>query len=403
MPRLTAVFLIITLSSIGLPSLNGFIGEFLVLLGAFLWDPRFAAVAATGVILSAVYMLWMVQRVYYGEVTNEENRHLPDLTPREWVVIAPVVAMAIVMGLFPNVFLAPTAPAIDKLVQRVSQGQQMNVQRPARRRPESVANLRNPNRNRQSTIDNADAGLLLRCHRSRWSASRWRRWPPWWPSRSVARASRCRLAASASSAWASRWSAACCSGAATRPASASIQADNFGLFVSITICIVGLLTIAFSGAGRSGATGCRSGEYYALLLFSIAGMIMMAVATDLLTIFLALEILSIAIYVLTGLRRDSPTGIEAAFKYFLLGAFSSAFFLYGVALTYALTGSTRLDRIGTLDGGRGHERQPDDAVRAGPAAGRLLRSRSRRCRSTCGRRTPTKARRPWSPASCRPA
>jgi NADH-quinone oxidoreductase subunit N len=74
---------------------------------------------------------------------------------------------------------------------------------------------------------------------------------------------------------------------------------------------------------------------------------MMAVATDLLTIFIALEILSISIYVLTGLRRDSPTGIEAAFKYFLLGAFSSAFFLYGVALTYALTGSTRLDRIGT--------------------------------------------------------
>jgi NADH-quinone oxidoreductase subunit M len=128
-PRLTAVFLIITLSSIGLPSLNGFIGEFLVLLGAFLWDPRFAAVAATGVILSAVYMLWMVQRVYYGEVTHEENKHLPDLSPREWVVIAPVVVMAIVMGLFPTLFLAPTAPAIDKLVQGVWQGQQMRAQR----------------------------------------------------------------------------------------------------------------------------------------------------------------------------------------------------------------------------------------------------------------------------------
>ena len=109
--------------------------------------------AATGVILSAVYMLWMVQRVYYGEVTNEENRHLPDLTPREWVVITPVVVMAIVMGLFPTVFLAPTAPAIDKLVQRVSQGRQMHVERPAPdAAPESVANLRNPNP--QSAIKN---------------------------------------------------------------------------------------------------------------------------------------------------------------------------------------------------------------------------------------------------------
>jgi NADH-quinone oxidoreductase subunit M len=132
-PRLTAVFLILTLSSIGLPSLNGFIGEFLVLLGAFVWDWRFAAVATSGVILSAVYMLWMVQRVYYGEVTHEENRQMPDLSPREWAVISPVVAMAVVMGIFPNVFLAPTAPAIDKLVQRVAQTRQVNVRhaRPA--------------------------------------------------------------------------------------------------------------------------------------------------------------------------------------------------------------------------------------------------------------------------------
>jgi NADH-quinone oxidoreductase subunit M len=153
-PRLTAAFLIITLSSIGLPSLNGFVGEFLVLLGAFLWDPRFAAVAASGVILSAVYMLWMVQRVYYGEVTNEENRHLPDLTTREWVVITPVVVMAIVMGLFPTVFLAPTAPAIDKLVQRVSQGRQMHVERPASggAANDSVTNLRHPNL--QSAVKN---------------------------------------------------------------------------------------------------------------------------------------------------------------------------------------------------------------------------------------------------------
>ena len=62
-----------------LPGLNGFVGEFLILLGAFRWHPRFAAFAATGVILSAVYMLWMFQRVNYGPVTNEKNRRLPDL------------------------------------------------------------------------------------------------------------------------------------------------------------------------------------------------------------------------------------------------------------------------------------------------------------------------------------
>src|SRR5215468_9619636 len=97
-PHLVAVFLVVTLSSIGLPGLNGFIGEFLILLGAFRWDPRFAAFAATGVILSATYMLWMFQRVNYGPVTNEKNASLPDLVPREWLAIVPIVAMTVVMG-----------------------------------------------------------------------------------------------------------------------------------------------------------------------------------------------------------------------------------------------------------------------------------------------------------------
>jgi NADH-quinone oxidoreductase subunit N len=87
------------------------------------------------------------------------------------------------------------------------------------------------------------------------------------------------------------------------------------------------------------------GEYYALTLFGICGMMMMAAATDLLVIFVALEILSLAVYVLTGIRRASAAGAEAAFKYFLLGSFSSAFFLYGIAFIYAVSGSTRLEQV----------------------------------------------------------
>ena len=136
-----------------------------------------------------------------------------------------------------------------------------------------------------------------------------------------------------------------------------VRADNFGLFVTITLCIVGLLTIAFSGQVIR-RDGLPQGEYYALMLFAIAGMMLMATATDLLTIFLALEILSISVYVMTGLRRDSPQAIEAAFKYFLLGAFASAFFLYGTALTYALTGSTRLERVGTWMAAEGMQISP---------------------------------------------
>ncbi len=126
-----------------------------------------------------------------------------------------------------------------------------------------------------------------------------------------------------------------------------IVADNFGLFVTVLLVAVGILTIMFSSQVLR-RDGLPSGEYYSLLLFSIVGMIMMATANDLLVIFIALEILSLAVYVLTGIRRDSPKGVEAAFKYFLLGAFSSAFFLYGIAFTYGVTGSTRLPAVGAF-------------------------------------------------------
>jgi NADH-quinone oxidoreductase subunit M len=122
-PQLTALSLVITLSSIGLPGMNGFIGEFLIMLGGFRWDPRFVVVAGLGVILSAVYMLWMFQRVYYGELRNDHNRHMPDLSYREWAILGPLAAAAIVMGVFPNVFLKPMEPAVGRIVQRLEQFQ----------------------------------------------------------------------------------------------------------------------------------------------------------------------------------------------------------------------------------------------------------------------------------------
>jgi NADH-quinone oxidoreductase subunit N len=130
-----------------------------------------------------------------------------------------------------------------------------------------------------------------------------------------------------------------------------VIADNFGLFVTWVLIIVGILSLAISGPTIDRGRLPR-GEYYALMLFALAGMMLMATASDLLVIFLALEVLSLAVYVLTGLRRESPASSEAAMKYFLLGSFASAFFLYGIAFTYGLTGTTRLDRIGTFMAGQ---------------------------------------------------
>ena len=134
-----------------------------------------------------------------------------------------------------------------------------------------------------------------------------------------------------------------------------IRSDNFALFINIVLCVVGILTMLLSNDVIE-REQIPPGEYYALTLFAICGMMMMAAATDLLVIFIALEVLSLAVYVLTGIRRQSAAGAEAAFKYFLLGAFSSAFFLYGVAFAYALVwlDAYRGDRHGAVGAGHRH-------------------------------------------------
>ena len=112
------------------------------------------------------------------------------------------------------------------------------------------------------------------------------------------------------------------------------------------LVVVGILTVVFS-ADTVERDRLPAGEYYAVLLFAIVGMMLMGQATDLLLIFLALETMSIAVYMLTGIRRDQQQSTEAAFKYFLLGAFASSFFLYGIAFLYGTTGTTNIDELST--------------------------------------------------------
>jgi NADH-quinone oxidoreductase subunit M len=104
MPVFATFFMIVALSSIALPGTNGFVGEFLILLGAFKANPVYGIVGATGVILAAAYMLWMFQRVMFGAITHEENRGLKDLNLREIVTLVPIIIMIIWMGVFPQFF-----------------------------------------------------------------------------------------------------------------------------------------------------------------------------------------------------------------------------------------------------------------------------------------------------------
>jgi NADH-quinone oxidoreductase subunit M len=119
MPAFSVLFMVVTFSSIGLPGLNGFVGEFLILVGAFQWNRPVAALATTGIIFAAVYMLWMYQRVVFGEVTREDNRRLTDLSVREWVVLVPVLLFIVWIGVYPAPFLGLTEVSVQALVSQV--------------------------------------------------------------------------------------------------------------------------------------------------------------------------------------------------------------------------------------------------------------------------------------------
>ncbi|MBW2038585.1 MAG: NADH-quinone oxidoreductase subunit N [Deltaproteobacteria bacterium] len=126
-----------------------------------------------------------------------------------------------------------------------------------------------------------------------------------------------------------------------------VKIDPFSFFFKVMFLIIAFLTVLAS-LEYTRREGIDFGEYYVLVLFATAGMMLMASGVNLLIIFLGLEVMSISIYVLAGIMREDTRSVEAAFKYFLLGAFASAFLLYGIALTYASTGTLDLGRIGHI-------------------------------------------------------
>jgi NADH-quinone oxidoreductase subunit M len=124
-PVLTTLMVFSVLASAGLPGLNGFVGEFMILLGSFkstvLDTPGLVVAATTGVILAAVYLLHMVYRTFFGELTHEANAQMDDLNGRELLLMAPLVVLMFVMGFFPNPFLRQTAPTTEFLLNTIEE------------------------------------------------------------------------------------------------------------------------------------------------------------------------------------------------------------------------------------------------------------------------------------------
>jgi NADH-quinone oxidoreductase subunit M len=119
MPLYATIFMIVTLASIGLPGTNGFVGEFLILLGTFKVNPVYAAIGTAGIVLAAVYMLWMVQRVFFGTCDKEENKKLLDMNWRETFIAIPIVIMIFWIGVYPKTFIDKIEPSVNKVIETV--------------------------------------------------------------------------------------------------------------------------------------------------------------------------------------------------------------------------------------------------------------------------------------------
>jgi len=123
MPVWTTFFIIVSLSSIGLPFTNGFVGEFLILVGAFKANVTYAVLAAFGIILAAGYMLWMLQRTVFGEIVNEENKNLKDINLREKLILIPLIILIFWIGLYPKTFFTPMEKSLDLVLRRAQVAQ----------------------------------------------------------------------------------------------------------------------------------------------------------------------------------------------------------------------------------------------------------------------------------------
>jgi NADH-quinone oxidoreductase subunit M len=146
MPIYAALFMIVALSSIGLPGLNGFVGEFLILIGTFKKSVWMAVLASSGVIFAAVYLLWMYKRAMFGPLEKPENKALKDLSLREIATLVPIIIMIVWIGIYPQTFLRKMDHSVGGFLERAGAAATAQVSNPAEHPILLTENMKTPDR-----------------------------------------------------------------------------------------------------------------------------------------------------------------------------------------------------------------------------------------------------------------
>jgi proton-translocating NADH-quinone oxidoreductase chain M/proton-translocating NADH-quinone oxidoreductase chain N len=353
MPIFGGLFLIVTLGSVGLPGLSGFVGEFLTLFGAFqsnesmqvgaaviLWKPKFLViVAALGVIIGAVYLLYMFQKMMFGPLDNDKNKELKDLSGREIAVFVPLVVMIFVMGLFPRPFLNK----MDKSVERFQKSYTEKLAQP--NKPEAFVYQPSYGPRVITVVGDDTTGPPAAATAGAGEGNRLVLAEAFATGKGRAFLMRLSVAGSVLAAVAAIYVWGKLGGQPRSLMGGMLVADNMSCFLLVLFSAITALT-ALASADYLREHDFEIGEFYAVLMLSATGMGILAMAGDLVSVFIGIETMSIGAYVLIASRRRSRRSAEAAMKYFLMGAFATGFLLYGIALIYGATGTTNLAAIG---------------------------------------------------------
>jgi len=371
------------MSSIGLPTLNGFIGELLILQGAFIANIWWAVVAASSLVLGAAYMLWLYQRTMFGKVENPKNEKLPDLNLREIATFVPLIILAVWIGIYPKPFLDRLAPTVNAVVARVNpaypavalRASDCDENKPlnpfattapcgdadapgaSRPRPDPCRRLRPPSRPRgRAPLMPAwfslndlyyilpelvlAGGVLVVLIATALTARPRQAWLSWLGIGVLAASAIAMIAVTPA--------------APVSVARGLLSVDAFSTFFKAIFLLAAAFTLLLS-LRYLDTEGARHGEYVFLVLCATLGMMFMATGTDLITIFVGLETMAIAFYILAGLLKPDRRSNEAGVKYFLLGTFSLGILLYGISILYGMSGTTNLRALAIAVAGHGRD------------------------------------------------
>ena len=363
MPVYAVAFGFFAFASAGLPGLSGFVGEFLSLVGAFLYNPAVAAIATVCMILAAAYLLWMYQRVFFGEVSDflrGIGSHLTDVTPIEVLTLAPLAALVVIFGIFPGLLLNLIAGSVANVLADVAaepaivarardRGDRDPGPDPLRRRPAGVGVLRRLARRdrrrrrcgrrhggRWPVIDH-DFALIAAARGG--DRDRDRRPPDRpHPARTPEPCGRGRPGRAVAG---RGGDALRLPDPGRRATAGAYRVDALTTFLDMLFVSIISLTLVFAPDYLT-PRDLPMAEFAVVLMFAMTGAMLIAGSTDLLVLFIGLELMVLPGYMLAAFHKSDGYSTEGAIKYFLLGSFSSAIFLFGLSFVWGLTGSTRI-------------------------------------------------------------